>query len=317
MAPADLIGTALADASDGQLVRALQVLTRAAADRDPFAHAVRDALDRHLPELVERAVTCDDPGAELPEALSLAIASLRPGTGAVAAMAALTTVTEPLIDLTSMVLLTAAQTLEATAASGGGELLSERAQAHDGLARVFSMRGQHNWAVAAGERAVQIYCQLVERYGQAYTEDLAVALNNLSVSLHETGQAEKSLSASERAAGLFRQLTETEGNTYRPGLANALANLSVSLAEAGRNDEALAAAREAAGMPRELAGPGDEKQADLAWVLHNLSIRLAACGRSAEALESVEEAIRIRRHRSSGRRPGIGRHVPVPGRAPA
>lgn len=306
MAPADLIEAALADASNGQLVRALHVLTRAAADRDPFAHAVRDALDRHLPELVERAATCDGPGAKLPEALSLAIASLRPGTGAVAAMAALTTVTEPLIDLTSMVLLTAAQTLEATAAGGGDELLSERAQAHDGLARVFSLREQHEWAAAAGERAAQIYGQLVERYGQAYTEDLAVALNNLSVSLHETGQAQESVSAGQRAADLFRRLTETEGRAYLPGLANALANLSVGLAEAGRDDEALAASEEAVGMLRELAGAGDGKQADLAWVLHNLSIRLAARGRSSEAAETIEEAIRIRRHLAQ---PGQNRHL--------
>lgn len=306
MAPSDLIGAALAEASDGQLVRVLQVLTRAATDRDPFAHVVREALDHQLPELVERAASCDHPGVQLPEALSLAVASLRPGTGAVAAMAALPTVTEPLIDLTSMVLLTAAQTLETTAASGGDELLSERAQAHDGLARVFGMRDQHGWGVAAGERAVQIYGQLVERYGQAYAEDLAVALNNLSVSLHETGQAEKSLSVSDRAADLFRRLTETEGKAYLPGLANALANLSVCLAEVGRDDEALAAAGEAVSILRELAGAEDGKQADLAWVLHNLSIRLAACGYGTEAVEAIEEAIRIRRDLA---RPGQNRHL--------
>jgi hypothetical protein len=91
MAPANLIGAALAAASGRQLTRALQVLTRTSEGRDTFARTAREALDRHLPELVERA---DDDG-ELPEALSLAVTLIQPGTGAIAAMDSLPATTGP------------------------------------------------------------------------------------------------------------------------------------------------------------------------------------------------------------------------------
>ncbi len=299
MDPADLLGAALAAASGRQLTRALTVLTRASEGRDDVARAARGALDRHLPALVQRAVggVGDD---EFPQALSLAVTLIQPGTGAVAAMDSLPATTGPLAGLVTQVLLIATLALEKAAAGGGDELLAERARAHGSLATLFTEDGQRQWAVAAGQRAVEIHRLLVGRDGDEQVEGLATALNNLSVSLHETGQIEESLKASEEATALFRRLIETERETYLPSLASALANLSVSLAEAGRDDEALITAEEAAGAMRALADAGTSGgRADLAWVLHNLSVRLAAHGRHAEALRAIEEAIRIRRDLSA------------------
>ncbi len=289
MDPADLLGAALAAASGRQLTRALTVLTRASEGRDDVARAARGVLDRHLPALVQRAVGGVGNDDEFPQALSLAVTLIQPGTGAVAAMDSLPATTGPLAGLVTQVLLIATLALEKTAAGGGDELLAERARAHGSLATLFTEDGQRQWAVAAGQRAVEIHRLLVGRDGDEQVEGLATALNNLSVSLHETGQIEESLKASEEATALFRRLIETERETYLPSLASALANLSVSLAEAGRDDEALIAAEEAAGAMRALADAGTSGgRADLAWVLHNLSVRLAAHGRHAEALRAWE-----------------------------
>jgi len=292
MAPADLIGVALAATSDRQLTRALQVLIRASEGRDAVARAARDVLDRHLPELVERAVSGAGYGDEFPEALSLAVTLIQPGTGAVAAMDSLPVATGPLAGLVTQVMLIATLALEKAAADGGDDLLSERARAHGSLATLFTEEGQRQRAVAAGRRAVEIQRLLVERYGDERLEGLATALNNLSVGLHETGQLEESLEVSEEATTLFRKLAEADPDAYL----SSLANLSVSLAEAGQDDEALAAVEEAVGALRSLVDAGaGEQRAELAWVLHNMSVRLAARGRLVEAVEAIEEAVRIRR----------------------
>jgi hypothetical protein len=293
MDPAELIGSALATASDRQLVRALTVLTRASEGRDAVARAARDALDRHLPELVERAVSVagDD---EFPHALSLAVTLIQPGTGAVAAMDSLPAAAGRLAGLVTQVLLIAALALETMAGDGGDELLAERAGAHGRLATLFTEQGQQQWAVAAGRRAVEIRRLLVERDGEEQIDGLATALNNLSVSLHETSQIEESLKANEEATALFRRLAEADPEAHLSSLANALANLSVSLAETGQDDEALAAAHEAASTLAD-AGTAGEERAERARVLHNLSVRLAARGRDTEALQAIEKAVRIRR----------------------
>ena len=293
MAPADLIGIALAATSDRQLTRALQVLTRASEGRDAVARAARDALDRHLPELVERAVSRASYGDEFPEALSLAVTLIQPGTGAVATMDSLPVTTGPLAGLVTQVMLIATLALEKAAAGGRDDLLSERARAHGSLATLFTEEGQRQWAVAAGRRAVEIQRLLVERYGDERLEGLATALNNLSVGLHETGQIEESLKASEEATTLFRGLAEADPGAYLSSLANALANLSVSLAGVGQDDEALAAVEEAAEVLADAGAEGE--QGERARVLHNLSVRLAARGRDIEGLQAIEKAVAIRR----------------------
>jgi tetratricopeptide (TPR) repeat protein len=308
MKPGDLIAAALSAGSDQQLAHVLRRLSQVCDGRDAFAHTARAALDRCLPELVQRAASSADSRADLSEALGFAVLSLQPGTGAIAAMDNLPAATGPLAGLVTQVLLIGAMALETAAADGADELLSERAHAHAGLARAFDAQGEREWAVAAGQRAVEIHRKLVEHHGQARVGELATALNNLAVDLHEASQAEESLRASEEAVGLFRRLAEMEGDAYLPSLANALANLSVSLAEAGRDDEALAAAEEAADLLRAPADAGTGSQADLAWVRHNLSVRLAASGRDAEALAAIKEAVRIRRRLSrSGRDRDLGR----------
>lgn len=299
MSRGDLIGAALIAASDAQLTQALQVLIRTstAEGRDVVAQVAREALDRHLPDLVERAAGSSQAGAELSESLGAAVILLQPQIGAVAAMTALPAATGPTTGLVTQVLLVAALALENAAADDGDDRLYERAEAHGGLASVFTAAGQRDRAVAAGRRAVEIRRRLVERHGNEQIEGLALALNNLSVSLDGTGQTEESLASSEEAAALLRRLAEADGVAYLPSLASALANLSADLAAADRNDEALAAAQEAASTWRMLARAGAEvQQAELARVLHNLSVRLAACGRDAEAVQAIGEAIRIRRH---------------------
>lgn len=299
MTRGDLIGAALIAASDGQLAQALQVLIRTstAEGRDVVAQAAREALDRHLPDLVERAAGSSQAGAELSESLGAAVILLQPEIGAVAAMTGLPAATGPVTGLVTQVLLVAAVALENAAADDGDDRLYERAEAHGGLASIFTAAGQRDRAVAAGRRAVEIRRRLVERHGNEQIEGLALALNNLSVSLDGTGQTEESLAASEEATALLRRLAEAGGAAYLPSLASALANLSADLAAAGRNDEALASAQEAASTWRMLACAGAEvQQAELARVLHNLSVRLASCGRDAEAVQAIGEAIRIRRH---------------------
>jgi len=89
--------------------------------------------------------------------------------------------------------------------------------------------------------------------GYAYRPDLALSLNNLSVSLTKLGRPEDALAAIEEAVTIRRELAAARPEAYRPDLALSLNNLAARLADLGRPEDALAASQEAVTIRRELA----------------------------------------------------------------
>ena len=89
---------------------------------------------------------------------------------------------------------------------------------------------------------------LAELRPDAFTPDLAGALNNLSNHLSDLGRREEALAAVGECVGLRRLLAELRPDAFTPDLAEALNNLSNRLFGLGRREEALAAVEECVGL---------------------------------------------------------------------
>jgi tetratricopeptide (TPR) repeat protein len=125
---------------------------------------------------------------------------------------------------------------------------------------------------------------------------LALAYNNLALSLSEVGQREAALAPAKKAAELYRDLAARAPHAYQPALAMALNTLANRLSEVGQREAALATAQEAVAIRRELAAKApDAYRPALAMALNNLAIRLSEVGRREAALAPAEEAVAIRR----------------------
>ena len=123
---------------------------------------------------------------------------------------------------------------------------------------------------------------------------LARRLNNLSVSLAESGDRAGGLAASRRAVEILETLAQQNFVAYGPDLAMSLHNLSNSLAESGDRAGGLAAIRRAVEIYDALAqqnfaayGPA------LAMSLNNLSVRLAESGDRAGGLAAIRRTVDI------------------------
>jgi tetratricopeptide (TPR) repeat protein len=150
-------------------------------------------------------------------------------------------------------------------------------------------------AVAAAERAVDLYTELVETVGDGYLPHLAIAISNFANRLGEVGRRNEALTASERAVALNIMLAHVDRAVFLPDLATSIINFSVRLGEAGRRDTALSAGKSAVDLLRELVE--DDRSTylpHLAMSVNNLANRLSAMGHRDEALVAAEEAMAMR-----------------------
>ncbi len=123
---------------------------------------------------------------------------------------------------------------------------------------------------------------------------LARRLNNLSVSLAESGDRAGGLAAIRRAVEIREALARQNFAAYGPVLAMSLNNLSVRLAESGDRAGGLAAIQRSVEIREALAQQNFAAYAPvLALSLNNLSVDLAESGDSAGGLAAIQRAVEI------------------------
>jgi Tetratricopeptide repeat len=146
-------------------------------------------------------------------------------------------------------------------------------------------------ALAAAEKAVELYRRLAARRPDIFRPNLASTLNTFANRLSDLGRYESALTAAEEAAALYSELAKQQPNTVRIGLGVALNNLSNRLSDLGRYEPALTVAEEAIVLYRKLAAERPNLfRSDLAGSFNTLSNRLSDLGRREAALAAAEEA---------------------------
>jgi tetratricopeptide (TPR) repeat protein len=173
---------------------------------------------------------------------------------------------------------------------------SRLAAAFGNLAIHLSGVGRFDEALAAAEKAEEIWRGLAEKQPDAYTEDWANSLGNLANHLRDVGRFEEALAAAEKAETIWRGLAEKQPDAYTEDWAASLGNLGVTLRDVGRFEEALAAAEKTEAIRRGLA----EKQPDAhtaGWAnsLGILGSLLGDVGRFEDAIAATEKSEAIRR----------------------
>jgi hypothetical protein len=124
--------------------------------------------------------------------------------------------------------------------------------------------------------------------------DLAAALNNYALRLHDLGQVEAALGAVEEAVTILRGLEKTAALDVLPDLARAMINRSACLTSLGRREEAVGTGSEAVSMLRGLAADHPEVfQEELGRALLNQADQLSGLARREAALGAAAEAVKI------------------------
>ena len=112
--------------------------------------------------------------------------------------------------------------------------------------------GRHQEALAAAQKAVTMYSELVADDPAAFRPYLAISLNTLANRLSTLGRHREALEAAQEAVDIRQKLYANDPDAFRPDLAMSLNNLASSLSDLGQHQEALAASREAVTIYREL-----------------------------------------------------------------
>lgn len=162
--------------------------------------------------------------------------------------------------------------------------------------------GRANEALPAIEEAVKLRRTLVaEQLAQgnvkvtaACNQELAKALNNLSLLLSQFDRHQEALETAEKAVELYRDVVYECPGPYQADLANALGHISRRLSKLGQCKEALGAVGEAVDLYRDLAAKNPVMhRGTLARFLEQFSRQLLHFGRLEEASSALLEAIEI------------------------
>jgi hypothetical protein len=146
--------------------------------------------------------------------------------------------------------------------------------------------------LAASEEAVASYRELAAADPAAFSPDLAMSLNNLSVQRSAAGDQAGGVSAIEEAVAAYRELAAADPAAYSPDLAMSLNNLSVQRSATGDQAGGVSAIEEAVASYRELAAADPAAFTHhLAMSLNNLSVQRSAARDQAGALSAIEEAL--------------------------
>jgi tetratricopeptide (TPR) repeat protein len=130
---------------------------------------------------------------------------------------------------------------------------------------------------------------------------MALALNNLAVTLWKLGQRAEALDALEEAAVVVKKLTGDQPGAYQIEQQGVFGHLSDRLLAIGRTHESLRWAQAALAAARNMAEHNKSSLPLVARQESKLAIVLARLGRPADALMSLKTAEKILRG-----------HVPLP-----
>ncbi|KAF8594797.1 TPR-like protein [Ceratobasidium sp. AG-I] len=180
------------------------------------------------------------------------------------------------------------------------ERFQQSNEAHANAFYHISLRLKHEGrraeALAASQESTTLYRRLARDDPAKFTQNLALALNDLSVHHCALGYREDALAAGQEAMQLSRELAKDHPAAFTKRLAVALVNLPDSLSALGHPEEALAARQQTIQLCQELAKdrPAAFNEA-LAASLTNLSVSLSVLGHPEDALAAGQEAMQVYR----------------------
>jgi len=171
------------------------------------------------------------------------------------------------------------------------------ANALNTLAKSLAELGEHEEALVHGEKAAELYRQLVAQERAEFASDLAMVLHNIAASRSDLERDGPALQAADESVALYRSLAAEDFAAYGPDLADALQNLPAYLhADPAREDQAVAVAEESVALYRDLVAINPVAFVpQLAGGLHNLAVSCSQAGDVGRALREIEEAVKIYR----------------------
>ncbi|MBO2449125.1 tetratricopeptide repeat protein [Actinomadura barringtoniae] len=177
-----------------------------------------------------------------------------------------------------------------------GTFLPDLVAAQEALMRHLDRAMLPDRALAAAEEVVRGLEALERTRPVAFRARYAAELDALAERHARLGRFGKALAASQSALDVHRQLAADHPATRLTHLVDALQRLSDRLADAGLFDQAQRAAAEAVDWCRVATGLDDLlRQARLAHALDSLAVCLDGFGRRALARPAAEEAVAIYR----------------------
>ncbi|MEU5301121.1 hypothetical protein ACH4YO_16440 [Streptomyces noursei] len=171
---------------------------------------------------------------------------------------------------------------------------AQHARLHQNLGFRMTRAGHREEAMAATERAVDIFRRLATADPAGFAPELAGALAQLSECAYKADRMRTSRRAAEEAVGIFRGLAATDRTSYEPGLALSLSQLGHGMSEERRQEEALAAAQRAMGIFQRLAATDPAlHEPGLAMTLAQTAVYSWRLRRWADALTAAERSVEI------------------------
>lgn len=147
-------------------------------------------------------------------------------------------------------------------------------------------------AVVIEQKWIKHFEILAEKNFTAYGADLALSLNNLSISLRYTGEHQKALTSIQRAVNIFQNLSLKNIATYSASFAQSLNTQSNILSDIGEHQHALTSSQLAVDILEILSLENFAVYgADLALSLNNLSNHLRVAGEHQQALTTSQRAV--------------------------
>ena len=154
--------------------------------------------------------------------------------------------------------------------------------------------GDQAGALAAIDRAVELYERLAKADPGAFTTPLAGVLNNQAVRREELGDQAGALAAIDHAVELYEELAKGDPGAFTTLLAGGL-NTQASLRSRAEDQAgALAAIDQAVELYEELAKADPAFTPELALALNNQGKLRAQLGDRAAAMTAINEAVSLR-----------------------
>jgi tetratricopeptide (TPR) repeat protein len=297
----DLPAQLLDHPSATQAARTLGTLA-AAAVHPQVEHALKQALQRWLPDLVNRLIVW----AQEPDALTTVsyAAELEASLHAAPVPESAAELDDPLPQgnylLAGLAATMAEQVvghIRALAKADPATYTPYLAQTINNLATRYRDAGRHDDAGALSEEATRLYRALAQADPSTYSPKLAGALSNLAVHYELIGRGDDAVGPAEEATHLYRPLAEADPSAYTPHLALALNALANAYGAVGRLDDAVGLAEEVLRLYFDLTTTVNFVlyQPSLAGAFHNVAVRYCAVGRYAEAVWPAESAASLYR----------------------
>jgi tetratricopeptide (TPR) repeat protein len=150
-------------------------------------------------------------------------------------------------------------------------------------------------ALAAKERAVTFWRSLSEGLDQdIYCENLAIALYNYGITLHDIGHLEDAARVKREALTLYQTLVDLGHDEHKEDLADAHTNYVVTLCDIGHFEDAARVGQQAVTLYQALVDLGHDKhKMGLARALNNYGNTLRDIGHLEDAARVGQQAVTL------------------------